>query len=214
MRISPASASKLQPVFSKVTPEAPAPALATPPLGHDGASHFEVEGSKQARPRRGASPAVARLRELTDPSAARLRSLNPTPGPQNCPATAGAVDHFMRTGEVRPADRGDGLVHYEFPNRFTRTSQADLRRALARDGSHLVVRGVRSPETADAMNLTTEHYFVVVNDQGRLRAVDAYNHQVLDLDQMVRDGGFERLERTTTPFNPRPVDPLADSSVP
>ncbi len=180
-------------------------------------SSFEGAGvSKQGRVR--TPPAAHASRErvaaLLAPGGAELRALNPNPGPQNCPSTAGAVDHFLRTGETRPADRGDGLVDYRFTNTFTDTSPRALRRELSHDGDYAVVRGLRDPARAEAAGLTTEHYFVVVNDQGTLRAVDAYTGTVSTLPEMMRDGELDRLQRTTGEFNPTPHDPLAGGDLP
>lgn len=202
-------------VSNPISKQSPPRAEATSRAGHFETSSFEAASSKQVRGRRATqTPAQLRMRELLAPGSERLRALNPTPGPQNCPATAGAVDHFLRTGEVRAADRGDNVVTYRFQNRFTDTSVAALRDELPNDGDHMVVRGLRDPALAEAENVTPEHYFVVVNDGGRLRAVDAYNGRVSRLEDVMRGEGLERLQRTSTPFNPTPHDPLAGDFVP
>ncbi len=78
------------------------------------------------------------------------------------------------------------------------------------DGDFAVVRGVRDPARAEAAGLSTD----VVNDYGGLRAVDAFNGRVSSLDDMMRDGMLDHLQRTTGEFNPTPRAPLAGGDMP
>jgi hypothetical protein len=92
----------------------------------------------------------------------------------NCPATAAAVDHFLATGQVAPAEAGSATDDFEYrrgPLTPAR-SLADLFTHLARPGSHVTVHGMRDPQ--HATDLSTDHWFHLVNDRGTLVVVDVF----------------------------------------
>ena len=115
----------------------------------------------------------------------------------NCPATAGAVAHFLETGEVRPARAtmgGDGFQNMGAPMQTARLRR--ILRVLERGGhgTYVVVGGFSS---------TREHYNILVNIRGEVYYVDAHTQPaVFATDIAARLQWAEHLEYTRD-FQPR-----------
>ncbi|MBL8949227.1 MAG: hypothetical protein JNK82_00525 [Myxococcaceae bacterium] len=182
-------------------PEGPLRAADSPrPVGHSEQSRFEGV-SKQARAPSAASAAAVhreRINQLLADGSPVMRSLNPRRSAVNCPATASAVDEYLRTGTVNPAVSGGPRSTFAFAQRWQ--AAGNLQQVLRRDGSHVVLRGTRSEDYANLQGITREHYFVAVNRGGRLYAVDAYNHTTAPLNEYLQCDQFQTIERYRGPF--------------
>jgi hypothetical protein len=126
-----------------------------------------------------------------DPTHAKLNELNPqTAGKcvQNCPAAAGALDEYLRTGKITPAfcDPGkEGQPGFGFDttsgNTYSKkrypdwkSAEAQLKKQLKKHGSFAVVEGERTPEQKKQEHIAGNHYFIVMNVRGTLFVADAY----------------------------------------
>jgi hypothetical protein len=111
---------------------------------------------------------------LNDPQGV-LSRLNPTAGgdPLNCPATADALENFLRTGQLTTVS--DELVaDFRITASWRNATMPFLRHLVLQGGhgTHIVVRGRRPPGS----QFTEDHYFVLVNIHGKVYVADAWTH--------------------------------------
>lgn len=109
-----------------------------------------------------------------------LSRLNPTAGgdPTNCPATADALQNFLRTGQVTPVS-DDMSVDYRITANWRNATLPFLRQHVLQGGhgTHVVVRGRRPAGSQFA----EDHYFVLVNIHHRVYIADAWTHDFQEL---------------------------------
>lgn len=131
------------------------------------------------------------LRQLNPPDDLGLYCRN------NCPATAAAVYHYLRTGQIEAAHCDEIYCTGEYNWVNTTWSQiypiASLPVALGHASSHgqfVVIEGNRS--SPPPAGLTPDHYFVVVNIQGSQYVVDAFDSGLItgDVNQYVQNNQF------------------------
>ena len=145
-------------------------------------------------------------------SGALWRQVDPTPGSdQNCPSSAGAVDHYLRTGQVRVASEAR---RFAFNRRaLTATTWAQISAEVGRrPWTYMVVIGQRTAEFCSQTGLAREHYFVVANNGGRVITLDAFGEGHVATPAEYAD--TERGEGLRTvfvftggEFNPTPAGP-------
>jgi len=103
----------------------------------------------------------------------------------NCPATAAALDSYLRTGQVSPAicnPSKEGTIGYGFDiskDTFTSSvswdqSEATIKKQLKKHGDFVIVDGIRSDKQMKDNNVARDHFFSVVNVKGQLFAIDAF----------------------------------------
>lgn len=113
--------------------------------------------------------------KLLDNPQGILSGLNPTAGgdPTNCPATADALENFLRTGQLTTVS--DEMVSdFRITANWRNASLPFLRQHVLQGGhgTHVVVRGRRPPGS----QFTEDHYFVLVNIRHRVYVADAWTH--------------------------------------
>jgi Domain of unknown function (DUF4157) len=122
-----------------------------------------------------------------DPTHSKIHEINPPYAvgqycQLNCPATAAALDHFLRTGDVSPAicnPQKENIPGYGFDiskDSFSTAVSWDraekiIRAQLKNHGEFVIVQAIRSQE--QMKRLTRDHYFSVVNVKGKLFVIDA-----------------------------------------
>ena len=103
----------------------------------------------------------------------------------NCPATAAALDHYLRTGKVspaicnRPKETIEGYGFDISTNKFATSvswekAEATIKQQLKKHGDFVIVEGTRSEKQMEENKLAKNHYFSVVNVKGQLFAIDAF----------------------------------------
>lgn len=141
-----------------------------------------------------------RFEQITDPelSSGFLNNINPPYRvgqycAQNCPATADALEEYLRTGTINKAicdpvteqrpGYGFDVAGSVFSGTFAswRAAKAQITSQLKKHGDFVVVEGTRSQAQMQRYNLTQWHYFTVVNVKNKLFVIDAFNRgQVTD----------------------------------
>lgn len=136
----------------------------------------------------------------------------------NCPATAAALDSYLRTGQIDRAHcdlvaESSGGIGYEIiegsfgPSlRWLGGSGARARifHRTHRHGDFVVVEGDRGPDPPSG--LSRYHYFVVVRIRDQRFIVDAFTRQVTDeINDYVTWLGTTRYKLVTGAFRVRPV---------
>jgi hypothetical protein len=133
-----------------------------------------------------------------------MGQLNPHRSFANCPATAAAVDHFLRTGEVIPAESGGPRDEFGYDERFSPVT--DLQRLLAKPGAFATLRAIGNERYGGLQGAPLKHYFVVVNRAGTLWVLDAYNHSTMDYNSFrLHMYQFQSLDYYHGPFSVRRV---------
>lgn len=142
---------------------------------------------------------------LNDPRGV-LSRLNPTPGgdPTNCPATADALENYLRTGQST-AVSDDMSLDFRITADWRNARLNFLRQHVLQGGhgTHVVIRGRRPPDS----RFTEDHYFVLVNIRSRVYVADAWTHDFTEnINEYVRRQEFNlysyarRRRGNTDPF--------------
>jgi hypothetical protein len=93
----------------------------------------------------------------------------------NCPATAAAVDHYLATGDIDPAERGDPLGRFDVVDRLSPPVPLPiLLGVVSEPNTFVVVQAARNLQAAQEHNLTPHHWFVLLNRGGSIVVLDAY----------------------------------------
>ena len=100
-------------------------------------------------------------------------ALDPT-----CPATADAVDDYLRGEDLRRAEVDEVFGHNEYAiagrGRRRQLSAIIGRVRSAGHGHHFVIRGIRG----SGSSMAATHYFVLANMRGGVYVVDAYTREI------------------------------------
>lgn len=146
-----------------------------------------------------------------------MTELNPTPGgdPYNCPATADALQNFLRTGQITPV-LDDFSIDYRITAQWRNARLSFIRQHVLQGGhgTHVVVRGHRPAHS----QYSPDHYFVLVNIHNRVYVADAWTHDFTeDITEYVQRQEFssyayasQRRGQTGDPFVATPRDVLAE----
>ena len=129
----------------------------------------------------------------------------------HCPATADAVNDFLRTGDVHRVT-ADGLTEFRHPDtvRFNTRPLAEIAHGIE-NCQHRVVRAVRTAEQMSQGGLTQHHYFVLFRYNSELYVADAFGEPILTtnvsgyLSTLVADS----LQLASRNYDIEEVDPLA-----
>ena len=116
----------------------------------------------------------------------------------NCPATAAALDTYLRTGQISPAvcnKPKETIPGYGFDiSKDTFGKSVDWKNAAAavkaqlkKHGDFVIIEATRSEKQQKERNLAPTHYFSIVNIKGRLFAIDAFGGGILsdDIDDYI-----------------------------
>jgi Domain of unknown function (DUF4157) len=132
-------------------------------------------------------PTHSTIRKVAPPSAVgQYCSLN-------CPATAAALDHYLRTGQISPAVCNlskENIPGYGFDISMDtfgksvdwKNAEKEIRSQLKKHGDFVIIEATRSEKQQKDNNLAPTHYFSIVNVKGKLFAIDAFGGGILSDD--------------------------------
>lgn len=131
-----------------------------------------------------------------DPTHATIHGISPLPAigsycSQNCPATAAALEQYLKTGTISKAICNtdmDGVPGYGFdisqdafePSVSEKDAEKKIKEKLKKHGDFVIVEGTRSAAQLAAEHITATHYFTVVNVHQQLFAIDAFGEGIVD----------------------------------
>jgi len=137
------------------------------PIGITKNTENKESGKQAQRPRLGIRSIDSNVRQSLIGNNIPQGELNPNPSPQNCPATAAAMDEWLGTGRVNPAIGGNAVTRYNLQNvRWSREMNLRDLMILIQSGNFppnyfIAVRGTRSQEVQRSANLTVNHFFLL-----------------------------------------------------
>jgi hypothetical protein len=133
-----------------------------------------------------------------DPTHSKINEINPPYAvgkycQLNCPATAAALDHYLRTGKVSPAichpldEITEGYGFDISKNNFSESvnwkqASKTIKNKLKKHGNFVIVEATRSEKQMNDNHLAQNHYFSVVNVKGHLFAIDASEDGIVSDD--------------------------------
>jgi len=153
------------------------------------------------------------MERLLAPNSPLWRQLNPDSTSElNCPATAAGVDEFLGTGAVNPAPAGGPLSEFEFrvePWSRPTNNFGQIRNLLSRANTFLVIEATRSLEYSEENQVTRQHWYVIVNFDGRIFGVDAYGEGevINDLNSFNQEEGFSSYRYYRGAFRVTHINP-------
>jgi hypothetical protein len=153
-----------------------------------------------------------RIERVLQPGTTLWRDLNPSRGaPLNCPATAAAVDHYLRTGRIVPAVSIGADDTFRYSNRPLRgATLPGIYRLLDDEGEYVTVRGRRSPSVLRGTNLTPDHWFQIMRHGNRHIVIDGFLGRVVeDIREYVRQMRFTSYQYYQAEYRVEPV-PMGD----
>ena len=153
-----------------------------------------------------------RIDKFFEPNSPLWRQLNPDQNSTvNCPATAAAVDKFLATGSINPAEAGYSDSEFIFKTKpwSSYTTFQQIRSVVSKPNTFVVVEGVRSKKFSEANKITPSHWFVIVNRNG-IRGIDAFGagQTIADLPLFIKENGFAKFRYYQGSFTVRRIPKL------